>query len=54
MLAVPCNEDETAEPETWLECIERLDEAGRYTDAERQRELLKEAFPDFEPEANND
>ena len=54
LLAVPCDEEETSEPETWMECIERLDEAGRYADAERQRDLLKEAFPDFEPDTNND
>ena len=54
LLAVPCTEDETSEPETWMKCIERLDEIGRYADAERQRDLLKEAFPDFEPETNND
>ena len=47
-IAVPCGEQETRAPETWLECIERLDEQGRYVDAQRERERLAEAFPDFE------
>lgn len=53
-IAVPCSEEEIETPATWLECIERLDEQGRYVDARRERERLAEAFPDFElpPPAN--
>ena len=47
-IAVPCSEDETALPESWLACIERLDEQGRHGDARRERERLAKAFPDFE------
>ena len=47
-IAVPCDEDDVATPESWLRCIERLDEQGRYVDANRERERLAEAFPDFE------
>ena len=47
-IAVPCDEQTTETPESWLECIERLEEIGRYVDAERERERLTEAFPEFE------
>ena len=44
-----CDESATAKPETWLECIVELEEAGLANEARHQRELLQEAFPDFEP-----
>ena len=48
-IAVPaCPAEVLTDPEHWFECIEALEEAGRDADAEEQRELLKEAFPDFE------
>ena len=47
-IAFPCDEDDTEAPESWLECIERLDEQGRYVEAQRERERLTEAFPEFE------
>jgi hypothetical protein len=35
------------EAESWLECIEALEAAGDNAAAERQRDALKETFPDF-------
>ena len=46
--APACDDDERAAPETWLRCILALEEAGMDEAAERERALLKEAFPDFE------
>jgi hypothetical protein len=43
-----CDESVTAKPDTWLECIVELEEAGLADEARHQRELLEEAFPDFE------
>ena len=43
----PCEAKETERPETWLECIERLEELGLQAEADQQRELLAAAFPDF-------
>jgi hypothetical protein len=47
-LAAGCDEKATAAPETWLECIETLESAGETAEAGRQRQLLVQAFPDFE------
>ena len=47
-IAVPCDEAQTETPERWLECIQALDETGRYADAAKERDRLIEAFPDFE------
>jgi hypothetical protein len=44
-----CNEDAVATPQTWLECIVALEDAGRDEAAREQRALLAEAFPDFDP-----
>lgn len=44
----PCDKEATATPATWIECIEELEKAGRNDAADRQRELLKLAFPEFE------
>lgn len=43
-----CDETARAEPETWLECILDLEAAGLDEAASQERELLAEAFPDFE------
>jgi len=45
--APDCDESVTASPETWLECIANLEEAGLADKAGLQRERLHEAFPDF-------
>jgi len=47
--APACPEEVMQRPESWLECIERLEQEGRVDEAGRQRQLLAEAFPDFEP-----
>jgi hypothetical protein len=48
-LAVPsCPDDARQDPESWMACIEGLEEAGLYEEAELQRHQLAEAFPDFE------
>jgi len=47
--AQACDESAVATPETWLECIERLEAAGRADEAGQQRELLQAAFPEFKP-----
>ena len=44
----PCDTQVQETPETWLECIDGLDEAGFGEIADVQREQLQEAFPDFE------
>ncbi len=46
--APACDEDATATPETWLECIDELEKAGLADAARRQRALLAKAFPDFD------
>ena len=45
---VPCGPARRAAPESWLECIVELEDAGLDELASEQRELLQEAFPDFE------
>ena len=46
--ANPCDAEATAEPESWLACITRLEAAGMTELASEQRTLLAEAFPDFD------
>ncbi len=43
-----CDEAATASPETWLECIREMEAVGFAAEAQEQRELLREAFPEFE------
>ena len=43
-----CDETATASPETWLQCIRSLEEAGLADLAAEERKLLAAAFPDFE------
>ena len=43
-----CPDDAMQDPESWLACIEQLEETGMFDEAERQRLLLAETFPDFE------
>jgi len=43
-----CPGDERADPVTWLACIADLEESGNTEAALRQREALKETFPQFE------
>ena len=42
-----CSEENRAEPESWLECINELEASGAVEAASRQREMLIEVFPDF-------
>lgn len=49
MEAQACDEAAVATPETWLECIEKLEAAGLADEAGQQRELLQAAFPEFKP-----
>ena len=43
-----CSAPVTADPETWLRCIEDLEAAGFTEIAARERELLADNFPDFD------
>lgn len=43
-----CDARATRTPESWLECIAALEEAGLADEAQEQRELLLETFPDFQ------
>ena len=40
-----CDESQTADPNTWLECIIELERQGLHDAARRERDLLAEAFP---------
>jgi hypothetical protein len=40
-----CDEAETGDPNTWLECILRLEREGLHDAARLERELLADAFP---------
>jgi hypothetical protein len=40
-----CDESETGDPNTWLECILRLEREGLHEAARLERELLADAFP---------
>jgi hypothetical protein len=42
-----CSDEVRVEAERWLECIVKLEESGNDAAAERQRNALKETFPDF-------
>ena len=42
-----CDADARAEPDSWLECIARLDDNGDLEAARAERELFAETFPDF-------
>ena len=46
--APACDETARAAPESWLECIVELEEAGALDAARLERELLAESFPDFD------
>ncbi|NIL94852.1 MAG: hypothetical protein GTO71_10555 [Woeseiaceae bacterium] len=43
-----CDDTARATPESWLECIAELEEAGSLDAARLERELLAEVFPDFD------
>jgi hypothetical protein len=40
-----CDDSETGDPNTWLECILRLEREGLHEAARLERDLLAEAFP---------
>ncbi len=48
VIPMPCEAVDRETPESWLKCIEELDEAGLDEIARLQREQLQLAFPDFE------
>ena len=48
MIPATCDEKARATPQTWLECIEALEEDGLEELAAEQREQLQAAFPDFD------
>jgi hypothetical protein len=43
-----CDESQTADPNTWLECILELERQGLHDAARLERDLLAEAFPPAE------
>ena len=43
-----CSEIETADPDRWHICIERLRQAGRESQAQAEERRLRSRFPDFE------
>ncbi len=43
-----CEPDDIESPESWMDCIERLEETGQADEVLAERRLLLEAFPDFE------
>jgi hypothetical protein len=47
MISPPCAGDIRDLPESWLECIERLQNDGLVDQADSQRKQLQQAFPDF-------
>jgi hypothetical protein len=47
-MPLPCGPELRAVPESWLECIVELENAGLDDLASQQREQLQEEFPDFE------
>ncbi len=47
MNLTPCAGDIRDLPESWLECIERLQNDGLVDQADSQRQQLQQAFPDF-------
>jgi hypothetical protein len=49
LLAVnECSDEVRADPVKWLACIADLEESGDVEATLRQREALREAFPQFE------
>lgn len=40
-----CDEQETSTPETWVECIMRLQQEGRHDEARFEHERLQETYP---------
>jgi hypothetical protein len=40
-----CDESDTGDPNTWLECILRLEREGLHEAARLERDLLADAFP---------
>ena len=47
MISPPCAGDIRDLPESWLECIERLQNDGLVDQADSQRKQLQQAFPEF-------
>ena len=47
-VSMPCVAEIRETPETWLECIVKLEDAGLDELAREQHEQLQEAFPEFE------
>ncbi len=44
-----CTETEVANPDSWLLCIQRLEDTGRMAEANEQRALFDAAYPADEP-----
>ena len=44
-----CSETDVAKPDTWLLCIQKLEDTGRTTEANEQRALYNAAYPADEP-----
>ena len=44
-----CSETDVAKPDTWLVCIQKLEDTGRITEANEQRALYNAAYPVDEP-----
>jgi hypothetical protein len=44
-----CSETEVAKPDSWLLCIQKLEDTGRMIDANEQRALYDAAYPAAEP-----
>ena len=46
-VSAPCPDEARADPDSWLKCIEALEEIGASEAAALERESLLEVFPDF-------
>lgn len=46
--ARPCNEQQTADPLTWWQCIADLEKDGRHDEAKIELDLFNTAHPEFE------
>ena len=44
-----CSETDVAKPDTWLVCIQKLEDTGRMAEANEQRALYNAAYPADEP-----
>ncbi|MDH3273275.1 MAG: hypothetical protein OEM99_01915 [Gammaproteobacteria bacterium] len=44
-----CSETDVAKPDSWLLCIQKLEDAGRMAEADEQRALYNAAYPEDEP-----